>query len=149
MMAAALNSTRTCDTCANLTVMEELRVVLNRLKNIRHVVLDLDGTIYLGDRLFAWTKPFLELTDKLGIDHSFITNNSSRSALEYVSRLRGMGLEVEVDRIFTSAHATIEYLHRNHPRIGPIFVLGTPSLREEIRVAGFLLAEAVPAACWC
>jgi HAD superfamily hydrolase (TIGR01450 family) len=120
--------------------MEESHQELDLVRGLRHVVLDLDGTIYLGDQLFPWTKPFLTLLEHLGIDYSFITNNSSRSATEYLYRLRAMGLDVDLERIFTSAHATIEYLRQTHPQIGPIFVLGTPSLREEMREAGFLVA---------
>ena len=32
----------------------------SRLADIRCFVLDMDGTIYLGDRLFPFTKTFLE-----------------------------------------------------------------------------------------
>ena len=40
-----------------------------RLNDIRHVALDMDGTIYSGGTLFESTLPFLALMGKLGIGH--------------------------------------------------------------------------------
>ena len=51
-----------------------------RLRDIRHVALDMDGTIYSGGTLFKSTLPFLALMGELGIGHTFLTNNSSKSA---------------------------------------------------------------------
>ena len=48
-----------------------------RLKSIRMFVLDMDGTIYLGDRLFPFTKKFLENIKSAGKDFCFFTNNIS------------------------------------------------------------------------
>ena len=49
------------------------------LAGVHHVVLDMDGTIYLGGTLLPHTLPFLSALARLGIGHSFITNNCSRS----------------------------------------------------------------------
>ena len=62
------------------------------LGRIRHVVLDMDGTIYLGGTLFASTLPSLATLRKLGVGYSFVTNNCSYSRQEYVQRLRTWGL---------------------------------------------------------
>ena len=58
-----------------------------RLSNIRHVALDMDGTIYSGGTLFDSTRPFLALLGQLGIGHTFLTNNSSKSAKDYLAHL--------------------------------------------------------------
>ena len=50
----------------------------SRLADIRCFVLDMDGTIYLGDRLFPFTKTFLEKAAGAGREVCFFTNNSSR-----------------------------------------------------------------------
>ena len=63
-----------------------------RLRDIRHVALDMDGTIYSGGTLFESTRPFLALLDELGIGHTFLTNNSSKSAKDYLARLRQIGI---------------------------------------------------------
>ena len=34
--------------------------LMRRLRRIRHVALDMDGTIYMGMSLFPYTQPFLQ-----------------------------------------------------------------------------------------
>ncbi|HJS08141.1 MAG TPA: HAD-IIA family hydrolase [Pirellulales bacterium] len=114
------------------------------LSKIRHVVLDMDGTIYLGDTLFPATRPFLSLLARLGIGCTFITNNCSRSRSEYVQLLRAMGIVVGPDAISTSAQATAHYLQTSLPQIKRLFVLGTAGLREDLQHAGFEMVENQP-----
>ena len=108
-----------------------------RLAAIRCVALDLDGTVYKGGTLYEWTVPFLAVLQELGIDYHFLTNNCSRSAREYVKHLNELGLNATADQVFTSGLATIEYLRGEYPQIRRLYVLGTDSLDEEFREAGF------------
>ncbi|OAI55521.1 hydrolase [Verrucomicrobiaceae bacterium SCGC AG-212-N21] len=110
-----------------------------RLQCIRHVALDMDGTIYHGDSLFPCTNPFLATLTQLGIGYSFLTNNSSRSADDYVMHLRKLGIPAQREQIYTSAQATIEYLREEMPEVKRLFLLGTESLQREIASAGFTL----------
>ena len=48
--------------------------LMERLRGIKHVALDMDGTIYMGMSLFPYTNPFLEGLKELGIGYSFLTN---------------------------------------------------------------------------
>lgn len=66
------------------------------LNCIRHVVLDMDGTIYKGSRLFACTLPFLALLRDTGIGYTFLTNNTSRSKADYVAKLCAFGIDYSV-----------------------------------------------------
>lgn len=116
-----------------------------RLKRIRHVALDMDGTIYSGGTLFPFTLPFLSLLRELGIGHTFLTNNSSKSTLDYLAHLARFGITAEATEIYTSTQATLSYLRREYPQVGRLFVLGTPSLRAEIAEAGFAITEDNPA----
>jgi len=63
------------------------------LKSVRHVVLDMDGTLYKGANLFAQTVPFLEGLRSLDIGYTFLTNNTSRSKGDYVVKLRKLGID--------------------------------------------------------
>ena len=110
-----------------------------RLRNVRHVALDMDGTIYKGGTLFAVTDPFLRLLDDLEIGYTFLTNNPSKSVDDYRAHLAGMGIHVGADQIYTSAQATIEFLREDWPRVRRLFVLGTPSMCEQFAAAGFIL----------
>ena len=116
------------------------------LAQIRHVVLDMDGTIYLGDRLFEPTLPLLALLKKLGVGVTFITNNSSRSRAEYVAHLQKMGIPVAADAVVVSTHATIHHLRQALPDVRRLFVLGTPGLHEDFRLAGFEVVDQSPEA---
>jgi len=110
------------------------------LRDVRHLALDLDGTIYRGQTLFKETLPFLDLLGELGLGHTFLTNNSSKSTRDYLARLRQLGIAVSPQELYTSTQATIEYLRRERPRLKRLFILGTPSLIAEMTGAGFASA---------
>jgi hypothetical protein len=76
-----------------------------RLNKIRHVALDMDGTIYKGKTLFATTDPFLELLGQLGIGYTFLTNNPSKSVTDYLSHLEELGIPATQEQLYTSAQA--------------------------------------------
>jgi len=116
----------------------------DRLKELQHVVLDMDGTIYLGKVLFEATLPFLELLRELHIGYTFITNNNSRCRAEYASHLESMGIHARHDQIFTSAHGTLEYLSVHLPEVDQVFVLGTKGLVEDLEQGGLTIAEGQP-----
>jgi NagD protein len=116
------------------------------LAKIRHIVLDMDGTIYLGKRLFPQTRPFLDALAQMGIGHSYVTNNCSRSRAEYVKHLREIGIEADPAAISTSAHATVHYLSVELPLVKKLFVHGTPGLKDDFRLAGFEVVDENPEA---
>ena len=106
-------------------------------RKIKHVALDMDGTIYMGSQLFPFTKDFLkELTDN-GIGYSFLTNNPTRSRVDYLKKLEKLGIEATPDQMYTTAVATIEYLKEKMPEVKRIFATGTPSMIKEFEEAGY------------
>ena len=118
--------------------------LMARLKNIRHVALDMDGTIYMGGSLFPYTKPFLERLRRLGITYSFLTNNPSKSIADYLAKLDGMGIEATEEEMYTTALATIDYIRTHYPEAKRLFMLGTPSMQQEFIKAGFESTEDDP-----
>ena len=118
--------------------------VEDRLKQLRHVVLDMDGTIYLGKVLFEATIPFLEMLREFDLNYTFITNNNSRSRSEYATYLESMGIHVRLDQIFTSAHGTIEYLSAKMPAVKQPFVLGTQGLVDDLENGGLRVMQGRP-----
>ncbi|MCM1448748.1 MAG: HAD-IIA family hydrolase [Clostridiales bacterium] len=111
---------------------------------IRHVALDMDGTIYLGSNLFPWTIGFLNQLRDNGISFSFLTNNPTKSVNDYVAKLAAMGIEARPEEIYTTAVATIDYIKLNHPGAKHLFVLGTPSMTSEFEEAGFTMSADDP-----
>lgn len=116
----------------------ELSVELQeRLSNIKHVALDMDGTIYLGDTLFPFTKDFLDKLSSAGIGYSFLTNNPSKSIADYLKKLENLGIEADEGNMYTTSLAAIDYIKSNYPEACKLFLLGTPSMVSQFEMAGF------------
>jgi HAD superfamily hydrolase (TIGR01450 family) len=115
------------------------------LQRVRHVALDMDGTIYKGATLFPFTIPFLETLSYLGLSYSFLTNNPSKSAADYLRHLGRLGIHATNEQLLTSTDATLDYLRRRLPDVRHLYVLGTPSMQEECRRAGYSIAQDDPA----
>lgn len=116
------------------------------LCRVRHLILDLDGTIYRGRTLFECALPFLERLNTLGIGYTFITNNSSLGIREYVDKLQSMGIPVRRDQIYTSTDAVVEYLRAGLPNVRTLWLLGTPSMARHLESAGFVVGNGDPEA---
>ncbi len=114
------------------------------LTRIRHVALDLDGTVYTDGAVFDSVTLLLAKLRRLRIGHSFLTNNSSRSNRDYVNHLQAMGIETGPDEIYTSGDATVEYLREERPDVRRLFVLGTPSLQCQFAEAGYIVCDDTP-----
>ena len=108
-----------------------------RLSRIRHIALDMDGTIYLGNKLFPYTPGFLATLRELGIGYSFLTNNPTRSIADYLRKLAGMGIEATEDNMYTTSLAAIDYIRKTWPQARRLFMLGTPSMVSQFEKAGF------------
>lgn len=108
------------------------------LRGIRHVALDMDGTIYMGSTLFPFTIPFLERLKQMGITYSFLTNNPSRSIDAYLQKLEHMGILATEKEIYNTTIATIDYIRSHYPEARKLFLLGTPSMTEQFLKAGFV-----------
>lgn len=120
-------------------------VLRERCSRIKHVALDMDGTIYMGSTLFPWTIGFLRELHDNSINYSFLTNNPTRSIKDYVKKLQGLGIDATPDEIYTTAVATIDYIKQNFPGTRRLFVLGTPSMVAEFEAAGFEMTADDPA----
>lgn len=103
-------------------------------------LLDMDGTLYLGDRLIGNMKETLAALRSAGKKLVYCTNNSSRSAQGYVQRLIRLGLWEEGDLVYTSGMAAVAYL-KAHYADKKIYLVGTDDLKEEFAASGILLAE--------
>jgi HAD superfamily hydrolase (TIGR01450 family) len=119
---------------------------MNRLGRIRHVALDMDGTIYNGGTVFDSTLPFLALLKELGLSRTFLTNNSSKSARDYLAHLEKIGIKATTRELYTSTMATIEHLQMLRPAPRRLFALGTTSMRAELSEAGFSIVADSPEA---
>jgi len=114
------------------------------LKGIKCFVLDMDGTIYLGNKIFPYTGRFLDHLGKTGTDFIFYTNNSSQNASFYINKLLCMGIPVTKDTLLMSTRVLLNHLAASGTAYKKVFIAGTDALRNDFEAAGYIFTETEP-----
>lgn len=109
---------------------------MERIKNTKLYLFDMDGTLYLGDRLYTFTAELLDKIKETGGRYLFMTNNSSKSVKAYIEKLGKLGIPADKEDFITSSQATAYYLKKHHNG-QKLYVCGTRSLIEELEGEGF------------
>lgn len=112
------------------------------LQSKKLFLFDMDGTLYLGDRVFPFTLDLLNTLKSTGRTYLFLTNNSSKSVEDYVKKLEKLGIPANEEEFMTSSQATAYYLHKHHEG-KKLYVCGTESLKAELRKEGFAVTADV------
>ena len=113
------------------------------LSNKKLFLMDMDGTIYLDDKLLPGAAEFIERVRERG-RAVFLTNNSSRGIDQYLKKMARLGIPATAEDFLTSVDATIYYLEN---RFGPeaggknMYVMGTESFKKQLRDAGFKVED--------
>jgi len=103
----------------------------NNIKNSELFLLDMDGTIYLDDELFDGSLDFINTLIQKNKKYIFLTNNSSKSKIDYLNKLKKLNIPVTIENIFTSGMAMGIYLNTYYPN-KKIYLVGTKALHEEL-----------------
>ena len=111
-----------------------------RLINTRLFLLDMDGTLYLGDDVFDGAVDFIHSISETGRNYIYLTNNSSRAGVDYITRLRRLGFPCEAENVFTSGMATGEFLNQNYPG-AKVYLAGTKAFYRELQSYGIDLVN--------
>ena len=111
---------------------------LERLKQIKCFLFDMDGTINLGNTLIPGMDAFFKKLRSYGRDFYLVTNNSSKGHSHYVEKMRRMGIEVTRKNVLISSDAFVYYMQQVKPGAS-LYVLGTDLLKETIIKGGFKL----------
>ena len=111
-----------------------------KLKEIECFLLDMDGTIYLGNTLIDGTLAFLDILKKQNKRAMYITNNSSKATRQYVEKLARLGIASGEEDFFTSANALVYQLNKKHPGAA-LVLLGTPAREEYLSENGFKIIK--------
>ena len=110
------------------------------LKKTKLYLFDMDGTLYLGNRLYDFTTELLKTLKDTGRKYLFMTNNSSKSVEDYIKKLAKLGIEATREDFITSSQATAYYLKEHHAD-QRLYVCGTQSLKRELQMEGFTVTE--------
>ena len=82
------------------------------LKKVKYFLLDMDGTVYLGDKVIGETDKTLDKIRQSGRKIIYLTNNSSKSRKTYEDKLKKMNLYRNGDEVYSSGMAAAEFLVR-------------------------------------
>jgi len=100
------------------------------------VLFDLDGVVYLGSQAIPEARGSIQATVDGGTHVAYVTNNASRRAAEVADLLRSMGVPARDEEVVTSGAAAAQMLAAQWPAGSAVLVVGSPSLREELRSVG-------------
>lgn len=110
------------------------------MKQLKLFLFDMDGTLYLGNKLYDFTIELLNTIKETGGRYLFMTNNSSKSVTAYIEKLDKLGIKSTKADFITSSQATSYYL-KNHHKNARLYVCGTQSLKDEFISEGFTVTE--------
>ena len=113
------------------------------LQSKKLFVFDMDGTIYLGGKVFPFAVDLINRLREKGYRVLFFTNNASHNPDFYYDKLTRMGFSPAREEILTAGDVTIAFLKRHRTGM-PCYLVGTPELTEQFEREGLSLSEEAP-----
>jgi len=108
---------------------------------VKGFLIDLDGTLYLGNEPVEGATDFINGLLKKNIPFLLLTNNSTRTPSQVSEKLAKMGIEVDESKIYTSANALGDYLREFYPGPHRAFVIGEDGVLEEVKKCGWEIVD--------
>ena len=100
------------------------------IKQYKLYLIDLDGTIYNGDKKIKYAKEFVDYLNTNNIDYLFLTNNSTRQPKEVAENLKNFDIDTSEEHVFTSSDATKIYLEGKGYK--NLYVIGESGLKNTL-----------------
>jgi HAD superfamily hydrolase (TIGR01450 family) len=113
------------------------------LRSYDHVLLDLDGCVWVGDALVPGSQLALSELRQAGRTISFITNDPQRSPEEYVRKLWSLGLQASLEEVVTVGGA-IQYVLAERRPGALAYVIGSPAIFRHVAEAGCRIVNGTP-----
>ncbi|ODV97006.1 hypothetical protein PACTADRAFT_32505 [Pachysolen tannophilus NRRL Y-2460] len=112
--------------------------VLNFLNKYDCFLFDCDGVLWLGDQLLPKVIETLNFLRSQGKKLIFVTNNSTKSRVQYVEKFKKFGLNVNKEEIFGSSYASCIYLEKflNFDKSKKVWVFGESGIEQELKEIG-------------
>jgi arabinose operon protein AraL len=103
-------------------------------------IFDLDGTVYLSDKLILGADRVIRLLREKGRRVVFLSNKPIQTREDYASKLTRLGVPTQPEEVINSTFVMISYLKKNAPQ-AKLFVVGEIPFLDELRRAGFIITE--------
>ncbi len=116
------------------------------LRDLRALLIDMDGVLYRGNTPLPGAAEFLTWLTERSFPFLLLTNNSTLDAWGYERKLAAMGIGVPASQIVTSATATADYLARNLPAGARVLIVGESGLEAAVAERGFAISAEAPQA---
>ena len=100
------------------------------VKQYKLYLIDLDGTIYNGDKKIKYAKEFVDYLNTNNIDYLFLTNNSTRQPKDVAENLKNFDIDTSEEHVFTSSDATKIYLEGKGYK--NLYVIGESGLKNTL-----------------
>lgn len=110
------------------------------LDAVESVVLDLDGTVYLGDGALPGAAEAVEALREAGKRTVFCSNNPTRTPEDYAAKLTRLGIPTDPAEVFTSLTATVRWVRTTMPDAA-VFPIGEQPLHDALTGAGVTLCD--------
>jgi 4-nitrophenyl phosphatase len=114
--------------------------------SIQAVILDMDGVLWRGPEPIGDLPTIFSRLERKGWKVAFATNNATRASVQFVEKLRQFGVEVNPRFVINSAQAAAEYLKKQFPEGGQVYVIGEEGLHGSLEDHGFFHGERDPLA---
>jgi NagD protein len=112
--------------------------IIEKIKNKKGFICDMDGVIYHGNKLLPGVKEFVEWLIKENKRFLFLTNSSERTRKELQEKLSRMGIEVDEKVFYTSALATATFLAAQKAN-GSAYIIGEAGLSNALYNVGYTI----------
>jgi HAD superfamily hydrolase (TIGR01450 family) len=99
-------------------------------------VLDLDGTVYLGDELLPGAAETVRRLRECGSRIVFATNRPLDTAAHYAAKLTRLGIPTPAQDVVTAVDALVHYLHEHHAGRA-VLLIAEEVVEARLREEGF------------
>ena len=103
-------------------------------------IFDLDGTVYLSDRLIPGADEVIRLLREKGRKVTYLSNKPIQPREEYAMKLTRLGIPTDPAEVINSTLVMTNYLKKHAPK-AKLFVVGEAPFVDELRKAGFTITE--------
>jgi 4-nitrophenyl phosphatase len=111
------------------------------LHALRGLVIDMDGVLWHGEAPLPGLADFFQTLENLGIKYVLATNNPSKRPEDFAEKARRFGIQVEAADVVTCVQAVQQYLHEKYPQGSRVHVIGERALKDQVKEAGYELAD--------
>jgi HAD superfamily hydrolase (TIGR01450 family) len=106
---------------------------------IKGIISDLDGVAYRDNDPIPGSVQAFRAWHERGVPYAFVTNNSTKSAAQFATKLSGMGIPATAAQVINTISAVTSLLQQRWPPGTPVFAIGEQPLLETLEQSGYRL----------